>query len=85
MRVPKVGWAFFGLAVVIYAVYLLNRGIFIGSIVVPAQGSFPDGRTLQFKECEYLHLTGISLVQAGSDFDRNVAEGFFCPPLKNSN
>lgn len=30
-RVPSVAWAFFGLAVVIYLVYLLNRGVFVGS------------------------------------------------------
>jgi hypothetical protein len=30
-RIPSVGWAFFGLAVAIYLVYLLNRGVFVGS------------------------------------------------------
>ena len=32
-RIPNVGWAFFGLAVVIYLVYLLNRGVYVGSVV----------------------------------------------------
>ena len=30
-RIPSVAWAFFGLAVVIYLVYLLNRGVYVGS------------------------------------------------------
>jgi hypothetical protein len=32
-RIPSVAWAFFGLAVVIYLVYLLNRGVYVGSAV----------------------------------------------------
>ena len=30
-RIPSVAWAFFGLAAVIYLVYLLNRGVYVGS------------------------------------------------------
>lgn len=30
-RIPSVAWAFFGLAVMIYLVYLLNRGVYVGS------------------------------------------------------
>lgn len=32
-RVPNVGWAFLGLAILIYVVYLLNRGVYVGSTV----------------------------------------------------
>lgn len=30
-RVPSVAWAFFGLTIAMYLIYLLNRGVFIGS------------------------------------------------------
>jgi hypothetical protein len=81
-RIPSVGWAFFGLAVVIYIVYLLNRGVYIGD------ASGQDGSNY-YRICRYLHLTGISTTVArdalGRPYKAAPASGLFCPPLKSSN
>jgi hypothetical protein len=80
-RVPSSGWALFGLAVVIYLVYLLDRGVYVGSFVSQ------DGPRF-YKLCKYLHFTGISLSPASDAIGRNSATGsadiLFCPPLKKS-
>ena len=81
-RIPSVGWAFFGLAVVIYVVYLLNRGVYIGDV-------FKQDGSDYYRICKYLHLTGISTSVAHDSIGRMSevapAKGLFCPPLKNSN
>ena len=61
MKVPTVGWAFFGLAVLVLAGYVLNRGIFIGSDVRQSTFKYRDGSSEQqyVKHCRYLHFTGI--------------------------
>ena len=83
MRAPSVGWGFFGLAVAICIVYLLNRGVYVGFDL--RQGSpLPSGQTYFWKVCKYLHFTGVSQTIVGSDLDWAVAENIFCPPLKNS-
>ena len=65
MKLPPVGWAFFGLAVVILAGYVLNRGLFIGSEMLPEPITLMDGRklTLYSKRCHYLHFAGIKYQQ----------------------
>jgi hypothetical protein len=82
-RIPSVGWAFFGLAVVMNVVYLLNRGVYIGD----AFGR--DGSGHYYRVCKYLHLTGISITFAqnafGQTYDDAPAQDLFCPPLKSSN
>jgi hypothetical protein len=81
-RIPTVGWAFFGLAVVIYVVYLLNRGVYIGD-------DFEQDGNNCYRICKYLHLTGISTSMAkdaiGRFYEAAPAKGLFCPPLKSSN
>ncbi len=84
MRVSSAGWGFFGLAVAVCLVYFLNRGVYVGYVVVQAP-PLPDGRAYSWKFCKYFHFTGISTVPVASDLDRNIAEASFCPPLKNSN
>jgi hypothetical protein len=61
MRVPSVGWAFFGLAVIVLAGYVLNRGIYIGSDTRPARIAVADGinKTVYRKYCRFLHFTGV--------------------------
>ncbi len=65
MKLPPVSWAFFGLAVLILAGYVLNRGLFIGSEMLPEPITTSDGRklTLYSKRCHYLHLAGIKYQQ----------------------
>jgi hypothetical protein len=58
MKIPSVGWAFFGLAVVILAGYVLNRGIYIGSYATSQRHS--SGMMFYGKTCRHLHFTGIT-------------------------
>jgi len=62
MRFPPIGWAFFGLAVLVLIGYVLNRGLFIGSEIDPIMLTLNNGSTLpQYtKRCRYLHFTGTS-------------------------
>ncbi len=61
MKMPPVGWAFFGLAVLVLAGYVLNRGIFIGSDVRSSVHTSSTGYVTLFqKHCRYLHFTGTS-------------------------
>ena len=61
MKFPPVGWAFFGLAVVVLLGYVLNRGIFIGSDVKPGIHNSTNGYVTLFqKRCKYLHFAGVS-------------------------
>jgi len=74
-RIPSVAWTFFGLAVVVYAVYLLNRGVYVGSAVTLNMApieimSLEKGRSVTGAEAMALpppHLTDaqvIALAQA---------------------
>jgi hypothetical protein len=61
MRIPTVGWAFFGVVVLVLVGYVLNRGIFIGSDIRQVSFKMNDG-TLSpkhVKHCKYLHFTGV--------------------------
>jgi hypothetical protein len=83
MRMPTIGWAFFGLAVLIPAGYVLDRGIFIGSEVQREVSAF-DGRNAEYvytKHCYYLHFAGIDELRTSSakehrDTDRYVCQMF---------
>ena len=79
MRLPPVGWAFFGLIVIVLIFYVLNRGVYVGSEI---NNYLSDGSPLFHKDCRYFHLSGISKVYAGGNRDRREAEDYFCPPLK---
>lgn len=62
MRVPTVGWAFFGLAVLILAGYVLNRGLFIWGTINPEPMVVSGTQyvTKYAKHCRYLHFAGIN-------------------------
>ena len=85
MRVPAVGWAFFGLAVLILIICALSLGIFVGS-----EETFHPGD--QFHRyyshtCRYLYLTGIRRVSGGvmpADTAEEAAANGFCPVFGSS-
>lgn len=90
MRVPSVGWAFFGLAVVAGVIYLLNRGVYIGSSVrmKMEEISTQTGKTrapYYDKYCHYLLLNDIRRDWSDGSFDRDKAEDGFCSPIRNLN
>jgi hypothetical protein len=81
MKLPPVGWAFFGLAVVVLAGYVLNRGIFIGSDVRPRALTLTGGQmvTVYSKHCRYLHFTGFSDDRSLGENDTAKADAYLCP------
>jgi hypothetical protein len=82
MRLPPVGWAFFGLIVVVLIFYLLNRGVYFGYDI--ERKLLRDGSAFFHKQCRYLHLSGIDRKYAGGKDDYIEAASLFCPPLKIS-
>ena len=84
MRIPTVGWAFFGLAVVILVGYLLNLGIYIGSDTEAFSYNDRPGRILYKKNCRYLYLSGTREIQVGLGSTPGEAEQGFCRPFGNS-
>ena len=60
MKVPPVGWAFFGLAVLVLAGYVLNRGVLVGSDTRHEFYTMSDGtiEAKYVKYCNYLHFGG---------------------------
>jgi hypothetical protein len=85
MKLPPVGWAFFGSAVVALIGYVLNRGLYIGSTMEVTQLSERFPVPYYKKYCRYLYLNGVDLAFANSDTDREKAENAFCSPLRISN
>ena len=62
MKIRRVLLVVFGLAVVVFAAYALNRGVLIGSEIHRGSTSLQDGATayLWRKHCRYLRFTGIN-------------------------
>ena len=80
MRMPTIGWAFFGLAVLIPAGYVLDRGIFIGSEVQREVAAF-DGRTAEYvytKHCYYMHFARIDELRTSSANEHRDTDQYVC-------
>lgn len=80
-QIPNVGWAFFGLAVIILAFYALNRGLFVGSSIAVAYDG--GSRPFYHQTCHYLYLNGIEHEEGGRRETREEAE-YRCPILYRS-
>ena len=84
MKLSSLGWPLLGLAVIVVAGYLLNRGLYIGSTIDVSmrQG---EGKFLYSKNCRYLYLTGVRDMAGGSEHaSREGAESTSCALLGNS-
>jgi hypothetical protein len=80
MRLPFVCWAFFGLAVLIPAGYVLDRGIFIGSDVQRELGAL-DGRNVEYvytRHCYYLSFAGIDELCTSSSTELRDTDRYVC-------
>jgi hypothetical protein len=80
MRLPSVGWAFFGMAVFIPAGYVLYRGILIGSEVQRELAPL-NGRNAEYiytKHCYYLHFAGIDELRTSSATEHRDAVRYVC-------
>ena len=80
MKIRRVLWAIFGLAVVIFAGYALNRGVLIGSEIHRGSTSLQDGATafLWRKHCRYLRFTGINDDASLTGQEREELDNYRC-------
>lgn len=82
MRLTSAGWTLLGLALLILAVYSLNRGILVGSRVETARLSSDYPVPFFKKHCRYLFFNGIRQVWTSAESTREEAEKSACAPLK---
>jgi hypothetical protein len=80
MKIPTIGWAFFALAVVVLAGYVLNRGLYVGSTI---DGRFINGNASYRQRCHYLYLNGVR-DESGFWMEDRELTNFFCPPLHSN-
>ena len=84
MKLSSLGWPLLGLAVIVLAGFLLNRGLYVGSTIDVSmrQG---EGKFLYSKNCRYLYLTGVRDIASGSETpSRESAESTSCALLGNA-
>lgn len=75
----KIGWAFFGLAVVAAIAYALNRGMYVGSEIHLESTVYKEMPYVYVKNCKYLFPSGVYLKFINSNPDREKADVGFCP------
>jgi hypothetical protein len=80
MRWSTVSRAVLGLAGVLLVGYLLNRGLYVGSVTMLDTAS---GLLVYEKQCHYLHLNGVRDVRINAGLDEKDAQRTFCPLLGN--
>jgi hypothetical protein len=84
MKLSSLQWPLLGLAIVVAAGFLLNRGLYIGSSIDVSmrQG---EGKFLYSMNCRYLYFTGVRDVTGGSESpSRESAESTSCALLGSS-
>jgi hypothetical protein len=89
MKVPPIGWAFFGLAVTVGLIYLLNRGVYVGSTVRMHESRIhlqtqDIAKEYYDKYCYYLFWNDLREDWSTGSFDRHEAQNGFCSPLRVS-
>jgi hypothetical protein len=83
MKISLLRWPIIGLAVIVLAGYLLNRGLYIGSTIDVSmrQG---EGKPLYSKSCRYLNLDGVHAITKGLESSsREGAESTSCALLES--
>ena len=80
MRWSTISRAVLGLACVVLVGYLLNRGLYVGSVTMLNTAS---GLLVYEKRCHYLHLDGIRDVHINAGLDEQDAQRTYCPLLGN--
>jgi len=82
MRLPSARWVF-GLAIIAFAAYGLNRGVLVGSRIETARLSDDYPVPFYKKHCRYLFFNGVQQVWTSSESSREEAEKSSCAPLKS--
>ena len=75
-------WILLGVAVVLSAAYLLNRGVLVGSRIETARLSDEYPVPFYKKHCRYLFFNGVQQVWTSSESTREEAEKISCASLK---
>ena len=69
-----------GLAGVVLVGYLLNRGVYVGSVTLLNTAS---GLLVYEKQCHYLSLYGVRHMHINASLDEKSTQRAFCPLLGN--
>ncbi len=80
MRWSTVSRTVLGLAGVVLFGYLLNRGVYVGSVTMLNSAS---GLLVYEKRCHYFSLSGVRDVHINAGLDEQDAQRAFCPLLGN--
>lgn len=81
MRFTGPGRIALGLAGLLLAAYVLNRGVYVGSITWLL--STASGLVVYEKYCRYFSLTGVHNIRVSAGLTEEDAARVFCPPLRN--
>ena len=80
MHWSTVSRAVLGLAGVVLVGYLLNRGVYVGSITMLNTAS---GLLVYEKRCHYLYLNGVRDIHINASLDEEGTRRTFCPLVGN--
>jgi hypothetical protein len=80
MHWSTVSRAVLGLAGVVLVGYLLNRGVYVGSVTMLNTAS---GLLVYEKQCHYLSLSGVRDIHINASLDEEGTRRTFCPLLGN--
>jgi hypothetical protein len=82
MRFKTLGRIVLWSAGVLLAAYVLNRGVYVGSITMLNSAS---GLVVYEKLCHYFSLTGVHDIRVSAGLTEEDAARIFCPLLRNEN
>jgi len=68
------------LAGAVLVVYLLNRGVYVGSVTML---NTPSGLLVYEKRCHYLSPSGVRDIHINASLDEKSTQRTFCPLLGN--
>jgi len=83
MKRSLLGWLVFALAAIVLAGYVLNRGLYVGSVIDVSAREGP-GNLLYSKGCRYLHFDGVHGTIGVETRSRDQAEQASCALLGSS-
>ncbi len=81
MKLQSLAWLVVGLAIVIIALYALNRGLHIGSTIDVSAREGAD-KLIYSKSCRYLHFDGVHGSIGTETHSREDAENASCGLLE---
>jgi hypothetical protein len=82
MKLFSLRWPIVGLVVIALAAYVLNKGVYVGSVFNVSAREGPD-KLLYSKSCRYLHFDGVHGTFGVETHSREDAESKSCAALES--